>query len=99
MAGRQGAMVLQVAADLGDGGLTRTGVTADLGGDGTLGAFGAALPQGPVGELTDAHAEGDTLVVEGRWAVVDPDTQAVESPSSPLVDGRLVARCPPDDLD
>jgi hypothetical protein len=99
MAGRQGRMVLQVAADLGDGGLARTGVTADLGDDGTLGAFGADLPQGPVGELTEAHAEGDTLVVEGRWAAVDPDTLEVEAASSGLVDGRLVARCPPEDLD
>jgi hypothetical protein len=99
MAGRQGTHVLQVAADVGDDGLDRTGVTADLGSDGTFGAFGAGLPQGPVGELTDVHVEGDTLVVEGRWAAVDPDTLERRAPPVPLLDGRLAARCPDSGLD
>jgi hypothetical protein len=97
-AGRGGGMVLQVAADLAEGGAARTGVTLDLGTEGTLGAFGADLDQGPAGEVTGVRAEGDALVVEGRWAQLDPDTFAAD-PSAPLVDGELVARCPPGDID
>ena len=99
MAGRGDGMVLQVAADLTDGGEARTGVTLDLGGEeGTLGAFGADLEQGPVGEVTDVRRVGDALVVEGRWASLDSDTFAAADPSA-LVDGELVARCPPEDID
>ncbi len=99
MAGQGHGMVLQVAADLGDGGEARTGVTLDLGGEeGTLGAFGAGLEQGPAGEVTDVRRVGDALVVEGRWASLDADTLAPADPSG-LVDGELVARCPPEDID
>ena len=99
MAGRAGGVVLQVAADLGEGGAARTGVTLDRGEDGTLGAFGAALDQGPAGELTAVRTVGDSLVVEATWAEVDPDTFAVlpRTDARPgAFDGQLVARCPED---
>jgi hypothetical protein len=96
MAGRSDGVVLQVAADLGEGGAARTGVTADLGTAGTLGAFGAALDQGPAGEVASVDTVGDALVVEGEWAGLDPDTFAV-LPSPAPVAGRLVARCPASD--
>lgn len=100
MAGQGDGMTLQVAADLGEGGEARSGVTLDLGGeDGTFGAFGAELEQGPVGELTDVRRVGDALVIEGRWALLDPDTLAPADAEPTLVDGELVARCPPEDID
>jgi hypothetical protein len=100
MAGRGNGMTLQVAADLSEGGEARSGVTLDLGGeDGTFGAFGEELQLGPVGELTEVRRVGDALVVEGRWAPLDPDTLAPARPEPTLVDGELVARCPPEDID
>ena len=97
MAGRGEGLVLQVAADLGEGGADRTGVTLDRGEDGTLGAFGAALEQGPAGEVTAVRTVGDSLVVEATWAEVDPDTFEVlpRTDARPgAFDGQLVARCP-----
>lgn len=100
MAGRANGMTLQVAADLSEGGEARSGVTLDRGGeDGTIGAFGEELQQGPVGEFTDVRREGDALVVEGRWALLDSDTMAPAGSGATLVDGELVARCPPEDID
>lgn len=100
MAGRGDGMTLQVAADLSEGGEARSGVTLDQGGeDGTFGAFGEELQQGPVGELTDVRRVGDALVIEGRWALLDSDTFAPVGPEPTLVDGELVARCPPEDID
>jgi hypothetical protein len=100
MAGREGSLVLQVAADLGDGGDARTGITLDRGEDGTLGAFGSGLDQGPVGELTSVRTVGDSLVVEATWAELDPDTfgELPRTDARPgAFDGRLVARCPEQD--
>jgi hypothetical protein len=98
MAGRLGQVVIQVRADLGEGGRARTGVTADLGDDGILGAFGAGIPPGPAGTIVSVRAVGDALVVRGRWTTFDTDIQPVE-PGSPAGDDvdTLVARCPPDE--
>jgi hypothetical protein len=112
MVGRRGATVLQVGADVGPGGAARTGVTVDIGGDFvTLAVFGAELAQGPVGTIDDVRIVGDSVVVEGRFVGVDPDTlvpttvpsagspdPSTSSPASPPgVAGELVARCPEDD--
>jgi len=94
LAGTAGRVVLQAEADLGEGGFDRTGVTADLGDEGIVGAFGAALPQGPAGEITDVRSDGDRLVVEGRWTTFDADLVAQVRPPDQQIDGRLVARCP-----
>ena len=95
-AGRQGAVVLQVAADLGDDGAERTGVTADLGPGGIRGAFGGDLEEGPAGEIGDVRVEGDRLIVEGTWAALDSELQPTETPSEG-VDGEVRVRCPEDD--
>jgi hypothetical protein len=96
MAGREGPVVLQVWADLGEGGRERTGVTVDLGEDGIVGAFGAGIPPGPAGEIVSVGTVGDGLVVEGRWTMFDESMRPIEpgSPAGGHVD-RLVARCPP----
>jgi hypothetical protein len=93
MAGTANGLVVQVAADLSDGGDARTGVTGDMGGDdGIWGAFGAELDQGPAGEITRVAAEGDRLIVEGRWARFDGDL--VVDPDQPTMEGKVEARCP-----
>jgi hypothetical protein len=101
LAGRRGAVVVQAAADLGDGGLDRTGVTADLGAAGILGAFGAELDQGPAGEISDVRTDGDRLIVEGTWVTLDAELEATEqTPAGQAaagVEGELRARCPADD--
>ena len=93
-AGTSGDVVLQVAADLGEGGADRTAVTGDVGEDGIWGAFGAdaGVGPGPAGEITRVTLEGDRLTVEGRWARLDDDL--APDPATAPVDGRLVARCP-----
>jgi hypothetical protein len=98
MAGRSGSVVVQVRADLGEGGRERTGVTADLGDDGILGAFGADIPPGPAGEIVDVDVVGDGLIVRGRWTAFDEHIRPLE-PGSPGGDEveTLVARCPPQD--
>jgi hypothetical protein len=100
MAGREGQVVIQVRADLGEGGRERTGVTADLGEDGIMGAFGADIPPGPAGTIVSVRTVGDGLVVEGRWTMFDTNIEPVEpgSPGNDHVD-TLVARCPPDEDD
>ncbi|HKY68558.1 MAG TPA: hypothetical protein VJM49_19390 [Acidimicrobiales bacterium] len=97
LAGTTGSVVLQASADLGDGGFDRTGVTADLGDDGIFGAFGADMPQGPAGEITDVRADGDRLVVEGRWTTFDGELRPQPTPAADQVEGRMVARCPETD--
>jgi hypothetical protein len=99
LAGTNGGIVVQAEADVGDGGFDRTGVTADLGDDGILGAFGADMEHGPAGEITDVRVEGDRLIVEGRWVAFDD--QLVAQPTTPgaEIEGRLVARCPETDDD
>ena len=94
LAGTVGSVVLQAEADLGEGGFDRTGVTADLGDEGIVGAFGAGLPHGPAGEITDVRSQGDRLIVEGRWTTFDADLVAQVRPPEEQLDGRLVARCP-----
>jgi hypothetical protein len=100
MAGAAHGLVVQVGADLSAGGAARTGVTGDMGADdGIWGAFGDELEQGPAGEITRVAAEGDRLIVEGRWARLDGDLRP--DPAQPLIAGRLQARCPevgPDDV-
>ena len=96
LAGRRGTVVVQAAADLGDGGLDRTGVTADLGAAGIVGAFGAELDQGPAGEISDVRTDGDRLIVEGTWVTLDAELEASEQAPAG-VEGELRARCPADD--
>jgi hypothetical protein len=96
LAGRRGAVVVQAAADLGDGGLDRTGVTADLGAAGILGAFGAELDHGPAGEISDLRTDGDRLIVEGTWVTLDAELEPTEQTPAG-VEGELRARCPADD--
>jgi hypothetical protein len=96
LAGRRGTVVVQAAADLGDGGFDRTGVTADLGAAGILGAFGAELDPGPAGEISDVRTDGDRLIVEGTWVSLDAELEATEEASAG-VEGELRARCPADD--
>jgi hypothetical protein len=97
MAGAAHGLVVQVGADLSDGGAARTGVTGDMGSDdGLWGAFGDELDEGPAGEITRVATEGDRLIVEGHWARLDGDLRP--RPTQPLIPGELVARCPhPDD--
>jgi hypothetical protein len=97
LAGIRGGVVVQAEADLGEGGFDRTGVTADLGDEGIMGAFGADMEHGPAGEITDVRVEGDRLIIEGTW--VPFDDQLVPQPPSggEGIDGRLVARCPEGD--
>ena len=94
LAGRRDAVVVQAEADLGEGGFDRTGVTADLGDDGIMGAFGADTDQGPAGEITDVRVEGDRVIVEGSWVPLDDQLVPVAGPSEQEIDGRLEARCP-----
>ena len=98
LAGRRGAVVVQAAADLGDGGLDRSGVTADLGAAGILGAFGVELDHGPAGEISEVRTDGDRLIVEGTWVTLDAELEATEQAPAG-VEGELRARCPPDDDD
>jgi hypothetical protein len=99
LAGSEHGLVVQVGADLSAGGDARTGVTGDMGGDdGLWGAFGDELDEGPVGEITRVAAEGDRLIVEGRWARLDGDDLRPD-PGQPLIEGELVARCPATDDD
>jgi hypothetical protein len=93
LAGIEGDIVVQAEADVGEGGFDRTGVTADLGGDGIMGAFGADMEHGPAGEITDVRVEGDRLIVEGRWVGFDEDLVPRSTPDEGI-EGRLVARCP-----
>jgi hypothetical protein len=97
LGGTHAGVVLQAAADLGEGGIDRTGVTVDLGEDGIWGAFGADLEQGPAGEITDVRAEGDRLIVEATWVPFDDEIRAQPPPGGHGLDGRLVARCPDGD--
>jgi hypothetical protein len=99
LAGRSGAVVLQAQANLGDGGFDRTGVTADLGAEGIVGAFGAGMSHGPAGEITDVRVEGDRLIVEATWVPLDDELRPTSAPPSGGSDGRLVARCPDDEGD
>jgi len=93
LAGTEGGIVVQAEADVGEGGAARTGVTADVGDDGILGAFGAEMEHGPAGEVTDVRVEGDRLIIEGRWVSFDEQLAAQPAPGGEI-DGRLVARCP-----
>ena len=95
LAGRAGSVVLQAAADLGDGGTDRTGVTADLGIDGIVGAFGADVDHGPAGDIADVRAEGDRVIIEGTWVALDAELEPTALAGAPAdVTGELVARCP-----
>ena len=89
--GGRGTDVLQVAADLGSGGLDRSGVTAQVGGDGIFGAFGPDAPHGPAGEITGVHVDGDRLTVDGRWVPMDKNYVPTQAAT---IDGKLVVRCP-----
>jgi hypothetical protein len=98
MAGTANGLVVQIAVDLSEGGDARTGVTGDMGNDdGIWGAFGDELAQGPAGKITRVTVDGDRLTVEGRWARFDGDL--VVDPDQPLVDGKVVARCPASEKD
>jgi hypothetical protein len=100
LAGARGRVVVQAVVDLGEGGVARSGVTADLGGeDGIWGAFGAEVENGPAGEITDLRVEGDRVVVEGRWTRFDGDLNPQPIPVDQLAEGRLVARCPENDTE
>lgn len=94
LAGTEGGTVLQAEGDVGGGGRDRTGVTADLGGDGIMGAFGADMELGPAGAITDVRVEGDRLVVEGTWVPLDDQLAPRGTATEGGIDGRLVARCP-----
>jgi hypothetical protein len=91
LAGHRGPDLLQAAADLSEDGAARTGVTAEVGGEGIFGAFGPDIDHGPAGEITSVRVAGDRLIVEGRWAVLDSHYVPVQAATVP---GRLVARCP-----
>jgi hypothetical protein len=99
LAGREGTTVLQAAADLGDGGADRSGVTADLGVEGIVGAFGPDVDHGPAGTISDVGAEGDRLIIEGTWVELDAALEPTAPASTEGLTGRLVARCPADDDD
>ncbi|HEX6421789.1 MAG TPA: hypothetical protein VFZ77_25015 [Acidimicrobiales bacterium] len=94
LAGAGGGVVLQAWADLGEGGTARTGVTADLGGEGILGAFGPGMHEGPAGEVAAVRVDGDRLVVEGTWVPLDDRLAPVPGATAEAVEGDLVARCP-----
>lgn len=98
LAGRRGAVVVQAAADLGDDGHARTGVTADLGTAGILGAFGGELDHGPAGEISRVRVDGDRLIVDGTWVTLDAKLEPTEDASAGI-EGELRARCPADDGD
>ena len=92
LGGTRGAVVLQAAADVGDGGTARTGVTLDLGQGEIWGAFGEEMPRAAAGTVRDAKVEGDRLIVDATWAALDDNLAAV--PGGQTVEGRLTARCP-----
>jgi hypothetical protein len=97
LAGTTGTTVVQAQVDVGEGGGDRTGVTADLGGEGViLGAFGAGTPPGPAGEVSGVRVEGDTVIVEATWVTLDERLVAQESTRDGVA-GDLVARCPEGD--
>ena len=98
LAGRRGAVVVQAAADLGDDGPARTGVTADLGTAGILGAFGPEVDHGPAGEISDVRVDGDRLIVDGTWVTLDTKLEPTEDTSAG-VEGARRARGPADDGD
>jgi len=93
-AGQLDAVVLQVAADVGGGGVDRSAVTVDLGDDGVWGAFGAdaSVGPGPAGEITGVAVDGDVVTVDGRWARLDGELRP--DPGQPPMEGRVQARCP-----
>lgn len=91
LGGARGGIVVQAEADVGEGGEARTGVTADLGDEGILGAFGADMRHGPAGEITAVRVDGDRLVVEGEWVGFDAELRPA---GDTRIEGSLVARCP-----
>jgi hypothetical protein len=96
LGGSRGTMVLQAAADVGEGGTARTGVTLDLGAGEIWGAFGDDMQRPPAVSLHEVRTEGDRLIVDATWAALDGELR--ETPSAQTTEGRLVARCPaPDD--
>jgi hypothetical protein len=97
LAGTVGGVVVQAEADLGDDGFDRTGVTADLGDGGIVGAFGADMEHGPAGKISDVRVEGDRLIIEGTWTWFDDQLVAQTPPAGQELDGKLVARCPEND--
>ncbi|HEY8524838.1 MAG TPA: hypothetical protein VIL48_07750 [Acidimicrobiales bacterium] len=98
MAGREGSVVVQVRADVGEGGRDRTGVTVDLGDEGILGAFGPDLPPGPAGEIVDVEVVGDALIVSGRWTTFDENIRPLDRAPDEDADAEsLIARCPADE--
>lgn len=99
LAGIEERIVIQAEADLGEGGFDRTGVSADLGDDGIMGAFGADTELGPAGEVTDVRVDGDRLIVEGTWVMLDDQMVADPGAVGGGIEGRLVARCPETDDD
>ncbi len=94
LAGIENGLVIQAEADLGQDGAERTGVTADLGDDGIMGAFGAAMELGPAGEVSDVRVEGDRLVIDGTWVALDDQLVADPGADGGGIEGRMVARCP-----
>ncbi len=92
LGGTRGAVVLQAAADVSEGGTARTGVTVDLGQDEIWGAFGADMPRPPAGTVQEAKVEGDRLIVDATWAALDDQLAPV--PNGQTIEGRLTARCP-----
>jgi hypothetical protein len=92
LGGSRGTMVLQAAADVGEGGTARTGVTLDLGAGEIWGAFGSDMPRSPAGTVREAKVEGDRLVVDATWAALDDELAPV--PNGQTIEGRLTARCP-----
>src|SRR5918994_3966443 len=99
LAGREGSTVLQAAADLGDGGADRSGVTADLGVEGIVGAFGPDVDRGPAGTISDVRAEGDRLIIEGTWVELDAALEPAAPSSTEGLTGGPPARSPADDDD
>jgi hypothetical protein len=91
LAGRRGDDVLQAAADLGQDGDARTGVTADVAGDAVFGAFGADIDHGPAGQIDDVKVIADRLIIEGQWAVMDENYVPTQQSTLP---GKMTARCP-----
>lgn len=94
LAGAGGGVVLQAWAVVGEGGEARSGVTADLGVDGILGAFGPGMDEGPAGEVASVRVDGDRLVVEGSWVPLDDRLAPVPGGAANALEGDLVARCP-----
>ena len=92
LGGTRGAVVLQAAADVSEGGTARTGVTVDLGQDEIWGAFGADMPRPPAGTVHEAKVEGDRLIVDATWVALDDQLAPV--PNGQTIEGRLTARCP-----